>query len=97
MKEKYEKLVQWLTNWGADRWLHFICGLIVAFVSAVIVGKPLWLAVQVGFVVSTVVGFAKECADAYLYDDGDFVDWKFAVWGGITGCLMYLFAGLWLG
>lgn len=97
MKEKYEKLVQWLTNWGADRWLHFICGLIVAFVSAVIVGKPLWLAVQVGFVVSTVVGFIKECADAYLYDDGDFVDWKFAVWGGITGCLMYLFAGLWLG
>lgn len=97
MKEKYERLVRWLAGYGADKWLHFVCGLIIAFISAVIVGKPIWLAVQVGFVVSTTAGFVKECADAYLYDNGDFVDWKFTVLGGITGCLMFLLAALCLG
>lgn len=88
------EIAEWLMSWGADRWLHFLVGLFAGFVSAGFVEAPLWLAAQVGVVVATVGGLAKECVDAYVSDSGDYVDWLFTIAGGVTGVLLYVSARL---
>lgn len=89
IKKEYKKLAEWLMSWGADRWLHFLVGLLVGYIVTSTFRGPLWVCMQLGFVASFVIGAVKECMDAYFYDDGDWTDLLFCMVGGLMGALLY--------
>lgn len=86
------EIAEWLMRWGIRRWVMFVCGLLVAFVTAGFVETPLWLAAQAGLMAAIVVGFSNECIAEYVYGTGDYVSWEFSVVGGVTGALLYTIA-----
>ena len=98
MKKVYEvmkKVSEWLASFGADRWLHLIAGLIIAFGASMLVRgvaeeDSRWLCALLGLTVAAAVGLLKEVADQSYEGESDGVDWLFTVIGGVVGC------GLWL-
>lgn len=81
----YGKAAGWLCGFGSDKWLHFIVGLVIAFVVGCVASEPLWSAGLLGVLIAFVVGFAKEIADSFTGGNGDLVDVIFTTIGGLAG------------
>ena len=73
-----------------DKKLHFIAGLIICIVVALIFKNPMY-----GLIASVIAGVAKEVYDYYDYGKIDFLD-TLATWvGGIAGYIVaFLVHGL---
>lgn len=84
----------WLAKAGADRYLHLLAGLLIAFFSAVIFdkvgGESTWTCVGVAMLITVIIGFLKEVADQTFEGTSDGIDWLFTVIGGILGCALWL-------
>lgn len=78
----------WLAQWGADRYLHLLVGMFVAYIVGLL-GDGAWLsAALLGLLVTVVVGFVKEVADAFAGNNGDLVDIVFTAIGGVVGFVL---------
>jgi hypothetical protein len=84
----------WLAKFGADRYLHLIVGLIIAFVTAVafdkVGGESTWTCVGVAMLITAIVGMLKEVADQTFEGVSDGIDWLFTGIGGLLGCALWL-------
>lgn len=97
MKKVYglmKKVGEWLTDFGADRLLHLLCGLLLAFFTAMLVyhnadGNKV-SAVGFSMLVTVIVGFLKEVADQNYEGESDGKDWLFTVIGGVIGAALWL-------
>lgn len=78
----YDSVAGWLASYGADRWMHLVCGLVIAYVVGLVADDPWWSAALVGVLASVVAGFAKELADSFIKGAGDAADIVFTVMGG---------------
>lgn len=75
----------WLAKWGADRWMHLVVGLALAFGIGCVASGERWEAGLVGLLVTACAGFLKEVADACTGENGDLTDLLFTVVGGLAG------------
>lgn len=92
MLDLYTKIAEWLCSWRADRWLHFVVSLIIAFAVAKIAtatGFDKGGAVATAFAVCIVLGVAKECLDSQRDCAFDVWDLLFGVIGTAVGLAMY--------
>lgn len=80
----------WLASFGADRWMHLVAGLLIAYAVGRIAGDPLWSAALVGVLAAFVAGFFKEIADSFTGSRGDLVDMAFTTIGGVAGAVLLL-------
>lgn len=76
MKKIYTKLVGLLYEIGADKYIHFIAGLIVASFFCIALGM------QVCIVPVIVVSFAKELFDGMGLGEADWRDFVATILGG---------------
>lgn len=85
---------EWLAKAGADRYLHLLAGLLIAFFVAMLMqcvaGEGRWTCAGFALLVTVAVGFLKEIADQTFEGESDGLDWAFTTIGGVIGC------GLWL-
>lgn len=97
----YKSVCNWVYNLGGDRWCHVVCGLIIAFIVAVvshhITGEAKVSGVGVGVIFAFIAGFVKETLDAisaptYEEQSGrwDVKDFLATVAGGILGGLLFI-------
>lgn len=84
----YRKAAGWLASFGADRWMHLVAGLLIAYIVGRIAGEPVWSAALVGALAAFVVGFFKEIADSFTGSRGDLVDMVFTTIGGVAGAVL---------
>lgn len=85
-----KKLLEKLAKVAADKWLHFIVGMILAQVVIAVLGifvSDLWVVYGAGIAVAFAAGFIKELKDGSHADVQDFL---FTVVGGIIGALLAL-------
>ena len=85
-----KKLLEKLAKVAADKWLHFIVGLILAQIVIAVLGifvSDLWVVYGAGMAVALAAGFIKELKDGSHADVQDFL---FTVVGGIIGALLAL-------
>ena len=85
-----KKLIEKLAKVAADKWLHFIVGMILAQVVIAVLGifvSDLWVVYGAGIAVALAAGFIKELKDGSHADVQDFL---FTVVGGIIGALLAL-------
>lgn len=97
MKKVYNVLKsigEWLAKVGADRYLHLLAGLVIAFFTAMLMqgvaGEGRWTCAGFALMVTVVVGILKEVADQTYEGESDVLDWAFTCIGGVIGC------GLWM-
>lgn len=79
------KLIEKLGNVAADKWLHFIVGLILAQLTIALlcaVQDDIILAYGAGMAVAFAAGFVKELKDGSHADVQDFL---FTLIGGVVG------------
>lgn len=76
MKKIHDKIVAFLANLGADKYLHFIAGLIVAAFFHIALGMEVCIAPVI------VAGFIKEFIDEWRYGGADIADFAATVAGG---------------
>lgn len=85
---------EWLASAGADRYLHLLAGLLIAFVVALVMnkigGEGRWTCVFFAMMVTVIIGIIKEVIDQTFESVSDAVDFAFTCVGGVIG------AGLWL-
>lgn len=82
------KLIEKLGNVAADKWLHFIVGLILAQLTIALlsaVQDDIILAYGAGMAVALAAGFVKELKDGSHADVQDFL---FTLVGGVVGALL---------
>ena len=80
-----EKIIEKLGKVAADKWLHFIVGLILAQLTIALlcaVQNDIILAYGAGMAVALAAGFVKELKDGSHADVQDFL---FTLVGGIVG------------
>lgn len=97
MKKVYNvfKIIgEWLAKVGADKYLHLLAGLVIAFFTAMLMhgaaGEGRWTCAGFALMVTVVVGILKEVADQTYEGESDALDWAFMCIGGVIGC------GLWM-
>lgn len=95
ISEVYNKVVQWLCNFGSDKWLHLIVGLMVSFLGAVVFATTTKNGDMVtyafcGWCVATAVGLGKEIIDFFHEGDFDGADCLFTMLGGVIGAVIYM-------
>lgn len=81
----YRKAATWLASFGADRYLHLLAGLILAFIIGVFLCTPLWVSGLLALAIVIAVGWLKEIFDSFTGELGDLVDWLFTSIGGAIG------------
>lgn len=90
----FKSIGEWLAKAGADRYLHLLAGLVIAFFTAMLMqgvaGEGRWTCVGFSMMVTVVVGIWKEVADQTYEGESDALDWAFTCIGGVIGC------GLWM-
>lgn len=80
-----EKIIEKLGKVAADKWLHFIVGLILAQLTIALlcaVQNDIILAYGAGMAVALAAGFVKELKDGSHADVQDFL---FTLVGGVVG------------
>lgn len=85
-----KKLIEKLGEVAADKWLHFIVGLILAQLTIALlcaVQNDIILAYGAGMAVALAAGFVKELKDGSHADVQDFL---FTLVGGVVGALLAL-------
>ena len=84
------KLIEKLGKVAADKWLHFIVGLVLAQLTIALlcaVQNDIILAYGAGMAVALAAGFVKELKDGSHADVQDFL---FTLMGGVAGALLAL-------
>ena len=84
------KLIEKLGNVAADKWLHFIVGMVIAQLTIALlcaVQDDIILAYGAGMAVALAAGFVKELKDGSHADVQDFL---FTLIGGVFGALLAL-------
>ena len=84
------KLIEKLGKVAADKWLHFIVGLVLAQLTIALlcaVQDDIILAYGAGMAVALAAGFIKELKDGSHADVQDFL---FTLVGGVVGALLAL-------
>ena len=84
------KIIEKLANVAADKWLHFIVGLVLAQLTIALlcaVQNDIILAYGAGMAVALAAGFIKELKDGSHADVQDFL---FTLVGGMVGALLAL-------
>lgn len=82
------KLIEKLANVAADKWLHFIVGLVLAQLTIALllaVQSDVFLAYGAGTAVALAAGFVKELKDGSHADVQDFL---FTLVGGVIGAIL---------
>ena len=85
-----KKIIEKLGNVAADKWLHFIVGLVLAQLTIALlcaVQNDIILAYGAGMAVALAAGFVKELKDGSHADVQDFL---FTLVGGVVGALLAL-------
>lgn len=75
-----KKIIDFLASIRADRLLHFIAGMIITAVVAIVLPK----AAPLAFIMAFVAGFAKEVFDEINYGGFDYVDMLYTFVGGVV-------------
>ena len=93
--EIYDKVAQWLCNFGSDKYVHLLFGLLVSFAVAWVfilttAGAIKPVCAVCGVIAAVLVGLFKEIADFFRDKPFDAKDWLFTVVGGVIGALMFL-------
>lgn len=81
----WRTVASWLAGWGADRWMHLVTGLVMAFAIGCVASGERWEGGLVGLLVTACAGFLKEVADACAGEGGDLADMLFTAIGGLVG------------
>lgn len=75
----FKSIGEWLAKAGADRYLHLLAGLVIAFFTAMLMqgvaGEGRWTCVGFSMMVTVVVGILKEVADQTYEGESDALDW----------------------
>lgn len=82
------KIIEKLGNVAADKWLHFIVGLVLAQLTIALlcaVQNDIILAYGAGMAVALAAGFVKELKDGSHADVQDFL---FTLVGGVVGAIL---------
>lgn len=82
----------WLAKWGADRYMHLLAGLLIAFIVGCLASGERWEAGLLGLVAAFAAGFFKEILDAFTGEGGDLTDMLFTTIGGAVGYGLILIA-----
>ena len=85
-----KKIIEKLGKVAADKWLHFIVGLVLAQLTIALlcaVQDDIILAYGAGMAVALAAGFVKELKDGSHADVQDFL---FTLVGGVVGALLAL-------
>lgn len=85
-----KKIIEKLAKVAADKWLHFIVGLVLAQLTIALlcaVQNDIILAYGAGMAVALAAGFVKELKDGSHADVQDFL---FTLVGGVIGALLAL-------
>jgi len=85
-----KKIIEKLAKVAADKWLHFIVGLVLAQLTIALlcaVQNDIILAYGAGMAVALAAGFVKELKDGSHADVQDFL---FTLIGGVVGALLAL-------
>ena len=97
MKKIYEvfhSAGEWLASAGADRYLHLLAGLIIAFATAMVMqrvgGEGRWTCVFFAMMLTAIIGIMKEVADQTFESVSDALDFAFTCIGGVIGAALWL-------
>lgn len=92
MYEYYEKFAEWICSFTADKYVHFIVGLLIAYTvgreCVFLFHLEMTVAFTVALTVAAICGIAKEGSDSLLGKGLDFKDFLFTSVGGIIGALL---------
>lgn len=83
-----KKIIEKLAKVAADKWLHFIAGLVLAQLTIALllaVQSDVFLAYGAGMAVALAAGFVKELKDGSHADVQDFL---FTLVGGVVGAIL---------
>ena len=71
----FKSIGEWLAKAGADRYLHLLAGLVIAFFTAMLMhgaaGEGRWTCAGFALMVTVVVGILKEVADQTYEGESD--------------------------
>lgn len=92
--EYYDKFANWLCSFTADKYVHLIVGLLLAYimvhVGVSVIHSELLPAMFVSFIIVAFLGIAKETIDFVLRKGFDGVDMMFTWVGSALGVLLCL-------
>ncbi len=93
--EIYDKVAQWLCNFGSDKYVHLLFGLLVSFAVAWVfilttTGATKPVCAVCGVIAAMLIGLFKEIVDFFRDKPFDAKDWLFTAVGGVIGALIYL-------
>ena len=81
----YDKVASFLAGIAIDKWLHFICGIVIAAVFFFLFDMKACIAPVI------VAAIVKECIDELRYGGADLADFAYTVVGGAIIQLLCLF------
>ena len=92
MYEYYEKFAEWICSFTADKYVHFIVGLLIAYAAGrecvLLFRLEMASAFAVALTTAAICGIAKEASDKLLGKGLDYKDFLFTSVGGIIGALL---------
>ena len=93
--EFYDKLAEKLCNFGSDKYLHLLFGLLIGIFASLIFAVTTKGCMEIsyatcGAIAATIVTLLKEIVDFFRGGNFDVTDWLFGTIGGIIGALLYL-------
>lgn len=88
----WDNTAEWLCEFGAERWVHFVAGLMIAFFVA-LADVEIWnregvIAFSTGFLTACFIAPLKEICDFFRGERFDMGDVFFTVLGGFFGAFM---------
>lgn len=90
----FQKINVWLASFGADRYLHLLAGIIIAFAVCMVMkaaeGVSSWICALMAVIASAALGVGKEVLDQNYTGQSSWLDIIFTCIGGVFGCVMWL-------
>ena len=91
----YNRAAEWLCSFGSDKWVHFIVGAIISFVTAWILMATTAGATELGSAFcgafgALIAGMGKEVADEFCDKDFSLGDVIFTTLGGVFGGILFM-------
>lgn len=93
--EIYDKVAQWLCNFGSDKYVHLLFGLVISFAVSwafmlTTMGATKPVCAVCGVIAAVFAGFIKEVVDFFRDKPFDGGDVLFTVVGGVIGAVLYM-------
>ena len=86
-----KKIIDFFTQWGKDKVLHFVLSLVISIVAACIVklcGGDKWAITAGAWFAGFFAGVGKELYDEWKYKGADEADWAADIIGTTLGTLI---------